>query len=284
MKRFRAMCSARRFGAGRRASAATLGTLLMLLATGAPPPSPADANEPLTVFAAASLSEAFRELGEEFQRREGLAVRFNFAGSQQLVTQLEQGAGADVFASADLRWMRAIETRGLAQGKAQPFAGNVLVVLVPNSNPARIHAPLDLARAGVRLVLAAENVPAGAYSREALRRLAGEPGYPPDFARRVLANVVSHEDNVRGVVGKVQLGEADAGMCYRSDVSRVVAKHVRTIEIPGAANVRASYPIAILRDARHAEAARRFVALVMSADGQLILARHGFLPPESGAR
>jgi len=117
-----------------------------------------------------------------------------------------------------------------------------------------------------------------------LRRLAGEPGYPPDFARRVLANVVSHEDNVRGVVGKVQLGEADAGMCYRSDVSRTVARHVRTIAIPGAANVRASYPIAVLRDARHAEAARRFVALVMSADGQLILARHGFLPPESGAR
>ena len=250
--------------------------LLALLATCGP--QPANADEPLIVFAAASLSEAFRELGADFERREHMPVRFNFAGSQQLAAQIEQGGLADVFASADLRWMRDIETRGLAHGTPQPFAGNTLVVLIPKSNPARINSPLDLARNGLRLVLAAANVPAGAYSREALEKLEREPGYPSDFARRVLANVVSHEDNVRGVVGKVQLGEADAGMCYRSDVSRFVARQVRAITLPATSNVLAIYPIVVLRDAPHADEARRFVAHVMSPAGQRILARHGFLP------
>ena len=189
-----------------------------------------------------------------------------------------------MFASADLGWMRDIETRGLAHGAAQAFAGNMLVVLIPKSNPARINTPRDLSRPGVRLVLAAANVPAGAYSRDALQKLEREPGYPPDFARRVIANVVSHEDNVRGVVGKVQLGEADAGMCYRSDVSRSVSRQVRAITLPAASNVVASYPIVVLRDAPHADEARRFVALVLSPAGQRILSRHGFLPPESSTR
>ncbi len=251
--------------------------LLVLLATLGSPRAIAD--EPLIVFAAASLAEAFRELGADFERREHIPVRFNFAGSQQLAAQIEQGGLADVFASADLRWMRDIETRGLAHGTPQPFAGNTLVVLIPKSNPARINTPRDLARPGVRLVLAAANVPAGAYSREALQKLEREPGYPSDFAHRVIANVVSHEDNVRGVVGKVQLGEADAGMCYRSDVSRFVSRQVRAIALPATSNVLASYPIVALRDAPHADEARRFVALVLSPAGQRILSRHGFLPP-----
>jgi molybdate transport system substrate-binding protein len=238
----------------------------------------------LTVYAAASLTDAFQELGRTLEAAHpGLAVQFNFAGSQQLALQLEQGAPADVFASADQRWMSYAKEKGLVDGEARVFARNRLAVIVPRTNPARIGSLQDLARRGTKVVLAAEAVPVGKYSREALQNLAGAPGFPPDYDRSVLANVVSQEENVKSVVAKVQLGEADAGVVYRSDVSPAVSRYVRVFEIPDAYNVIASYPIAVLKAARNAEAARQFVELVSSEAGQRVLQQRGLLPAATAA-
>jgi molybdate transport system substrate-binding protein len=239
------------------------------------PPAPST----LTVYAAASLTDAFRELGRALEAEQpGLAVQFNFAGSQQLALQIEQGAPADVFASADQRWMTHASEKGLVEGASVIFARNRLVAIVPRTNPARIGGLPDLARRGIKLVLAAEAVPAGKYSREALEKLSAAPGFPPGYARRALANVVSQEENVKAVVAKVQLGEADAGLVYRSDVTPSVSRYVRVLTIDDPYNVIASYPIAVLKGARNTEAARRFVELVSSTAGQQTLQRHGLLP------
>jgi molybdate transport system substrate-binding protein len=233
----------------------------------------------LNVFAAASLSDAFAEIGHRLeQRRPGLVVRLNFAGSQQLATQIEQGARADVFASADERWMAHAVERGLVSGRPATFARNRLVVIVPKTNPARIHRLQDLARPGVKLVLGADAVPVGGYSRVVLRNLARAPAFGGDFAALALRNVVSEEENVRSIVGKVGLGEADAGIVYRSDVAPTVARSIRVFEIPEGANVLASYPIALLSGAGAPDAAKAFLDLVLSPEGQSILERHGLIP------
>lgn len=263
-----------RVGAGCVATAIFAGAMLV-----APLARAADARATLRVFAAASLADAFAELTREFERTHpGLAVQLNLAGSQQLATQLEQGATADVFASADSRWMDHVRVRSLLVGEPHRFARNRLVVIVPQANPGRITRLQDLARPGVKLVLGARAVPVGRYSREMLQNLVRVPGFDLDFARRVMANVVSEEENVRAVAGKVQLGEADAGIVYRSDVTPALARSVRVLEIPAGANVTASYPIAVLRAASQPQAARDFVALVLSPAGQRVLEGHGLIP------
>jgi molybdate transport system substrate-binding protein len=234
---------------------------------------PAPAGE-LTVFAAGSLTEAFRELA-------GTTVRFNFAGSQQLALQIEQGARADVFASADQRWMDYARERNLIEGESRVFVHNRLVAIVPKANPARIRGLEDLARRGVKLVVGAEAVPVGRYSREVIRNLGGVRGFPPGYADRVFANVVSQEENVKSVVAKVQLGEADAGFVYRSDVTPQVARYLTVLEIPDSANVLASYPIAVVAGTGNAEAARAFLELVLGSQGRSVLARHGLMPVET---
>ena len=259
-----------------------IGLRIALAMLGAPAlvvPSADPAPSTLTVYAAASLTDAFQELGRRFEgSHPGLKVQFNFAGSQQLALQIEEGAPADVFASADQRWMSYATEKGLVDGDAAVFARNRLAAIVPRTNPARIGSLQDLARRGTKLVVAAEAVPAGKYSREALKNLAGAPGFPLEYDRRVLANVVSQEENVKAVVAKVQLGEADAGLVYRSDVTPAVSRFVRVIEIPDPYNVIATYPIAVLKAARNPEAARRFVELVSSDVGQRVLQRNGLLP------
>jgi molybdate transport system substrate-binding protein len=239
----------------------------------------AENGETLTVFAAASLSDAFAEIGHALeQQRPGLTVRFNFAGSQQLAAQIEQGARADVFASADERWMSYVRDRHLVAGEPTVFARNTLVVIVPKANPARIGTLRDLARGGVKLILAADAVPVGRYSRTVLQNLARDPAYGSDYPRRVIGNVVSEEENVKSVVGKVQLGEGDAGMVYRSDVTPAVARRVRVLQIPEAANVVAAYPMALLEGAPASSAAQAFLDLVLSSAGQQMLARRGLIP------
>jgi molybdate transport system substrate-binding protein len=233
----------------------------------------------LSVFAAASLSEALTEIGKRLEKaRPGLSVRMNFAGSQQLAAQIEHGARADVFASADERWMAYVAERSLVAGEPVIFARNRLVVIVPKTNPARIGRIQDIARDGVKLVLGADAVPVGRYSRVVLANLSRDPSYGSDFATRALRNVVSEEENVRSVVGKVQLGEADAGMAYRSDVTSSAARYVSVLEIPDRANVIAAYPIATLKGAGQPEAARAFVDLVLSSEGQTLLQRRGLIP------
>jgi molybdate transport system substrate-binding protein len=229
------------------------------------------------VFAASSLTDAFKEEATAFQAAHGgVHVSFNFAGSPTLVAQLEQGAQADVLATADEQNMHAALSNSAVIDAGQTFAHNVLVVIVPKSNPGGIASPLDLAKPGLKLVLAQEGVPAGTYARQSLAKFDGSEGYPPDFDARVLKNLVSNEPNVKAVAAKVQLGEADAGIVYTTDVTPGVAQDVRTVAIPDAYNVVASYPIALTSDASDVPAARVFIDFVLSAQGQAILRKYGF--------
>jgi molybdate transport system substrate-binding protein len=249
-----------------------------------PPAQQPPSSSPLTVYAAASLTEAFAALGRAFEARHpGTTIRFNFAGSQQLAFQLEQGAPADLFASADRRWIDYVKEKGLVSGETPVFARNRLVVILPKGNPARIERLAHLARRGTKLVVAAEAVPAGTYTREMLRNLAAAPGYPKGYEAQVLANVVSQEESVKGVVSKVQLGEADAGVVYQSDVTPGVDRYVTRLEIPDASNVIAGYRIAVLQAATNTEAARLFVDLISSQEGQRIIRQHGLLPGAASA-
>ena len=233
----------------------------------------------LHVFAAASLMDAFQDLGHRLEARQpDLRVRFNFAGSQQLAIQLEQGAPADVFASADERWMSYVAARGLLQDSSRIFARNPLVVIIPRANPARIQRLQDLAKPGVKLVLGADAVPVGRYTRSALQALAHDPAFVDDFATRVLRNVVSEEENVKSVVGKVQLGEADAGFVYRSDVTPSVSRFLDVLTLPEGAQIVASYPIAAVGASADSASARAFIELVLSNEGQQVLRKRGLLP------
>ncbi len=233
-------------------------------------------TQTFTVFAAASLLDPFTEIGKSFEAMHpGVTVIFNFDGSQSLRTQIEQGAIADVFASAHQKEMDALITQSLiADNKSQTFITNQLIVILPPQNPANIQSLADLTRPGILLVLASEDVPVGAYSRLALEKLNTQFGI--DYRDKVLANVVSSEDNVKQIVAKVQLGEADAGIVYASDA--VAAPDLNTVAIPPEYNVVAEYPIAVLAAAPHPDLAAEFVAYVMSAEGQSILKKWGFVP------
>lgn len=230
----------------------------------------------LLVFAAASLTGAFEEIGGAFEAEHAAVhITFNFAGSQALQTQIEQGAPADVFASADTATMDSLVTAGFVRRPAvEVLLTNQLVVILPASNPARLETLQDLGQPGVKLVLAAPDVPVGKYARQSLQKM--NAFYGAGFDNRVLANVVSNEDNVKQVVAKVQLGEADAGIVYRSDA--VAAPELRTIEIPPEQNVQAEYQIAPLADSKEAELAAAFVNYVLSTAGRVILAKWGFMP------
>jgi molybdate transport system substrate-binding protein len=234
----------------------------------------------LTVFAAASLTGAFQEIGANFESANpGVQVSFNFAGSQILRTQLEQGALADVFASADHKNMDALVADHLVEsGSIQDFLTNSLTVILPSGNPGNVHRLADLARPGLKLVLADESVPAGNYARQALAKMSKVASNGADFSARVLANVVSNETDVKQVVAKVELGEADAGIVYASDA--VAAPELKTITIPENINVVASYPIAVLIDAPDPNLAKAFVNYVTSPNGQAILTKWGFSPTD----
>jgi molybdate transport system substrate-binding protein len=226
----------------------------------------------LTVFAASSLRDAFQDLGRIFeQEHPGTSVSFNFAGSQELRTQVEHGARADVLASADPRTLRALAGAGLSL-EPQVFARNEPVIVVPVGNPAGIDALADLPRAR-RLVVGAPEVPIGEYTVRILE--AASRRYGPAFGAAVESRVASRELNVRQVLAKVALGEADAAIVYRTD-ALASRGAVEVISIPPQLNVVAEYPIALLRGAARPGLARAFVELVLSSAGQAVLARHGF--------
>ena len=233
--------------------------------------APADSSRTLHVYAASSLAESFSAMEHAFEAAHpDTDVVLAFAGSQVLRLQIEQGAPADVFASADPAHMQALVERGRVRD-GHIFAHNQLVLIVPPANPARIESFRDLRRAS-RLVIGTENVPVGSYARRVLRRAeaAGDGG----FAASVLARVASEESNVRLVRAKVELGEADAAIVYRSDT--VAAGGVRAIEIPPALNVNADYSIGIVEGGVNPDLAAAWLAFVLSRQGRKLLARHGF--------
>jgi len=234
----------------------------------------------LVVFTAASLTDAFIEIGNQFEQAyPGSSVTFNFAGSSQLAQQLAQGAPADVFASANDLQMRAAATAGrIVSGSQQTFAHNRLVVALPSGNPAGIGTLADLARPGVIVLLAEQSVPVGAYSLEFLWKASQDPALGSDYQEKVLANTVSYEQNVRTVLSKVTLGEADAGIVYHSDITAAGVGEVEQIDIPDHLNTVASYPIAVVRDSQQMELAETFVAYLLSPQGQQILAGAGLIP------
>ena len=244
-----------------------------------PTATPEPAPQTLTVFAAASLTDAFTEIGAAFDAANpGVTTTFNFAGSQTLRTQIEEGAPADVFASASGKEMETLVT-GVFVGAdvSQVFLSNKLVVILPADTPAAFASLKkleDLANPGIKIVLASEEVPVGKYARQALDLM--DASFGTGYKDKVLANVVSNEDNVKQVVAKVQLGEADAGIVYTSDA--IAAPELKTIEIPADLNVIAQYPIAPLVKSENADLAAKFVEYVLSAEGQAVLAKWGFVP------
>jgi len=233
-------------------------------------------QQTLTVYAAASLTDAFTEMGKAFEgSHPGVIVAFNFGGSQNLRTQIEQGAPVDVFASANGKEMDALVAQNMIQvGAPKTFLTNQLVVILPKENPAGILSLEDLGKPGLKLVLAAEDVPAGRYAREILKKLNAMFG--AEYMDRLLANVVSNEDNIRQAVTKVQLGEADASIVYVSDA--VAVPDLQKIEIPPEMNVVAEYPIARLAESANPELADDFIKYVLSVDGQATLKKWGFTP------
>ncbi len=238
------------------------------------PPS----GENLTVYAAASLTNAFTEIAALYTLRTGWQVDFNFGASSALRTQIEQGGVADVFASADTRQMDMLVASGLNAWNPEIFVTNRLVVIVPASNPAGITTLRDLGNPGVKFITTQPSVPIGQYTLQVLDNMSADPAFGSDFRARVEANIVSSEENVRGILSKVALGEADAGIVYISDINAAPPDSLLTLEIPDQFNVLAQYPIVGLADAPHLDQAQLFVDLVFSPEGQAILGHYRFSP------
>ncbi|HEY0839344.1 MAG TPA: molybdate ABC transporter substrate-binding protein [Vulgatibacter sp.] len=231
------------------------------------------ASARIVVFAASSLREAFESIGAEFERSHpGVAVSFNFAGTQELRSQLEHGARADVFASADPHHMDALVAADLVASPAI-FATNEPVIV--SSRDGGVRSLADLAVAD-RIVLGAPEVPIGRYAAGILERAQARMG--DDFRARVEARVVSREFNVGQVLAKVELGEAQAGIVYRTDARRGSGR-IAVVAIPADLIVEARYPIAVTKDASHAELARAFVELALSDAGRRALEGAGFGTP-----
>jgi molybdate transport system substrate-binding protein len=221
----------------------------------------------VTMFAAASLTEAFTQVGTDFHaRHKGATIQFNFAGSSTLVTNLTNGAQADVFASADEPNMARVTAAGLTAAPARIFATNRLEIVVEAGNPKHITGLADLAQPGLLVVLAAPAVPAGRYAGQALQ------------AAGVKVTPVSLELDVKAVVSKVAMGEADAGIVYLTDV-RAGGARVAGVAIPDVQNVVARYPIAVLKGGTNATAGQAFADYVLGPDGQKTLAGFGFTGP-----
>jgi molybdate transport system substrate-binding protein len=223
-------------------------------------------NGTASVFAASSLTDSFKALGTAFQAaHSGTTIQFNFAGSPTLVTQIEQGASADVFASADTTNMDKLKTDGFNAADPKVFAHNKLSIVVAAGNPKGINSLADLAKPGVIYISAGPTVPAGKYALQILAN-AGVKVTPKSL-----------ETDVKSVLSKISLGEADAGIVYTTDVTAAGAK-VQGVTIPDDVNVTATYPIVEVKGTKNADLANAFMAYVLSADGQAKLQSFGFLP------
>ena len=226
-----------------------------------------DEGTTITVYAAASLTKTFEQLGAEFEKdHEGVTVELSFAGSSDLVAQIQEGAPADVFASADTANMDKLTAEDLQADDPADFATNTLEIATPPDNPAGIASFADLAQDGVNVVVCAPEVPCGAATQK-MQELTG-----------VTLSPVSEEQSVTDVLGKVTSGEADAGVVYVTDVT-AAGDAVRGVPFPESDQVVNTYPIVALKDSDHADLAQEFVELVLSSAGQSILEEAGFAQP-----
>ncbi len=224
-------------------------------------------RQTITVYAAASLKDSFTEIGKKFEaEHDGVTVKFNFAGSSDLVAQIQQGAPADVFASADTTNMDTAITAGLIEGPAKDFATNTLEIVTPPANPARITKLSDLTQPGIKVVLCAAGVPCGSAARQV------------EQATGIKIRPVSEEQSVTDVLGKVISGEADAGLVYVTDV-KAAGDNVHGVTFPESSDVINTYPIAALKGSTHIKTAQLFASYVAGANGRAVLAAAGFARP-----
>lgn len=232
----------------------------------------------LTVLAAASLKDVLAAVKTAYEGIvPGITLTISTDASSMLRAQIEQGAPADVFLSADEANPRTLVDAGLADGQAIDFAGNSLTIVVPHDNPAHLVGPRDLAMPGLKIVAAGDEVPITAYARQTVARLAALPGYPADFAAAYDANVVSREQNVRAVLTRIELGEADAALVYRTDA--LASSKVKLIELPAEAAVSVAYAGVVPRASTHPAAAHAFLDWLKGPAGTAVLAGFGFVAP-----
>jgi len=232
----------------------------------------------LTIFAAASLKNMLAEAETAYEAANpGTDLTISTDSSSALETKIEQGAPADVFLSADTTNPQKLIDGGFASGEAIPFAGNKLTVIVPTDNPAAIQSAADLAKPGLRIIAAGDEVPITKYATKLVENLAAEADDPAGFAAAYVANVASKEDNVGQVVSKIELGEGDAAIVYVTDAA--ATDEVTPIEVPDAANVPATYAGVVVGESSNQDAAAAFLDWLSGPDGQAVLSSFGFLPP-----
>jgi molybdate transport system substrate-binding protein len=242
-------------------------------------PARSSTGSQLTIFAASSLTDAFNDLSAAFKAANpGVDVVLNYGASSQLATQIKQGGEADVFAPASQSTFKTVADAGHIDAGPAIFATNRLTIITPADNPAKITGLADLAKPGSKLVLAVKGVPIRDYADQIFANAAADPSFGTGFPTQVHANLVSEEDNVRLVVSKVALGEADAGICYVTDITQDVTTKIAQIDIPDNLNVIATYPIGTIKGSRQPGLAKSFVDFVLSSAGQAILAKWGFGP------
>jgi molybdate transport system substrate-binding protein len=252
-------------------SASAAPTTATSVAPSAPPAA-------LTIYGAASLKGVLDNAKTAYETANpGTTLTISTDSSATLETQIEQGAPADVFLSADTTKPKKLVDKGLAAGAAVTFAGNKLTIIVPTANPAGIKTPADLAKTGIKVIAAGDAVPVTKYATMLVANLAKESGYPADFAAKYTANIASREDNVKAIVAKVELGEGDAGIVYVTDAK--ASTKVTTVDVPDIANVPATYAGVVVKASKNATAAQAFLTWFAGPDGQAILGTFGFLPP-----
>jgi molybdate transport system substrate-binding protein len=234
----------------------------------------------LTVFAAASLAGALEEVKVAYESSHpGTTLTFSTDSSAALATQIEQGAPADVFLSADTTNPQKLVTGGFSVGEAVAFAANRLTIVAPAGNPAAVSSPADLAKPGLKIIAAGDEVPITKYAKQLVANLVKEPGYPAGFETAYAANVVSQEDNVKAIVGKIEIGEGDAAIVYVTDAK--ASTGVTTIAVPDGPNVTAKYAGIVVGASPDQEPARMLLGWLTGPEGQAVLARFGFLPPSA---
>jgi molybdate transport system substrate-binding protein len=262
----------------RRVRSIGLLAALALAVSAACSPSVGARPTSLTIFGAASLKGALDGAKAAYEAATaGTTLTISTDSSAALAIQIEQGAPADVFLSADTTNPTKLADEGLVAGGVIALARNTLTVIVPTANPARITSPEDLAKTGIKVVAAGDQVPITKYANQLLDNLAKESGYPADFATKVAANIVSKEDNVKAVVTKVELGEADAGIVYATDAK--ASGRIAAVAVPDAANVPATYAGVVVKASKNPAAAKAFLDWFTGPDGEAILTSFGFLPP-----
>ncbi len=256
---------------------AALTTAALLAGCGGSAATPNADPVELVVFGAASLKGVLDQAKTTYETAHpDVALTISTDSSAALATQIEQGAPADVFLSADANNPQRLVDGGFVAGGPVAFAANELAVIVPADNPAGLVSPADLARSGIKVIAAGDAVPITRYATQLVANLASQPGYPAGFEAAYAANVVSREDNVKAVVAKIELGEGDAGIVYATDVGG--SGDVESLAVPAGANVAATYAGAVIAASPHREAATAFLDWLAGPDGEAILRAAGFQP------